>query len=102
MMGYAPFGAERRFSPRGTTWCNTVVFDPSKAAIVIRECKDDHIPILGIEGFTLGTKDSKEVIYTSTADILDLSDDPEGYELALAFVSDSKRSGMYFDFVFGD
>ena len=102
-MHHTPSESEKRFSPRGTRWCNTVLFDTGTAVSVIRECKQDRIPILGIEGFTLGRKDAKEVIYSDTADMLDLSGSgSEGYERSLAFVSNSRRGGMYFEFVFGD
>jgi hypothetical protein len=80
-----------------------VLFDAATATEVIRACEDDRIPLLGIEGFRLGKQDSKEVVYASTADILDLSFGGNGvYDRSLAFVSDSKREGMHFEFVFGD
>jgi hypothetical protein len=102
-MSNTPSEAEKQFRPRGKTWCDTVVFDVSTTINIMDECEQKRIPILGVEGFTLGTKDSKEVIYTSTFDILDLSDAGfEAYERTRGFVSNPRRDHMYFDIVFGD
>jgi hypothetical protein len=101
-MDYTPSKAEKRFAPRGIRRGKMLFFDADAAVDVIRICKEEGIPILGIDGVTFGVQDSKEVIYSSTADILDSKAAGDMYDLSLAFLSDPKRRGMYFDIVFGD
>ena len=106
-MHHTPSEAEKRFGSQGTQWCNMALFDVDGATKVIRDCKQDRIPLLGIEGFIpFGEPASGERVLTSTADILDLSDrdrTADGtYDLCQAFVTDPTRQGMHFEFVFGD
>lgn len=102
-MEYTPSESERRFEPRGTKWCNMILFDVKGALEVIRDCESDSIPLLGIEGFTLGKEDGKEIVYTDTADILDTSyDGAKAYARSVAFVSEPQRKELFFEFVFGD
>lgn len=108
-----PSVTEKRFESKGKRWCNMLLFDAKAATDVIHECQEDAIPLLGIEGFELGTQDSREIVYSDTADILDLSDlhrsfwddspiDVEQYVRCLEFVRDPKRQGLYFEFVFAN
>lgn len=104
---HTPSEAEQRFASRGVRRGNALFFDAEAAADVISECKMDSIPILGIDGVTFGFQDSKEVLYASTADIVDFRSSTvpltgNVYDLSLAFISDPKRRGMHFDIVFGD
>jgi len=100
---YTPSQAEKRFELKGKKWCGMVLFDVKAALDVIRDCKADSIPLLGIEGFTLGTQAGREIVHASTADILDTSSDAvEAYTRSIAFVSDPQRKELFFEFVFGD
>lgn len=100
---WLPSESDKRFLPRGKLWNNMLLFDVQSATDIIGECEKDGISIYGIEGFTLGREDSREIVYTDTADILDTSNArTEAYERSREFVTDPRRKGMYFEFVFGD
>lgn len=98
---------ERRFGARGIRWCDMLLFDVRAALEVIEECRKNSIPVLGIEGFVpFGEPDLNEKVLSDTADILDTSSpcrsEATTYDVCRSFVSDPKREGMHFEFVFGD
>lgn len=83
-----------------------LLFDVRAALEVIEECRKDNIPVLGIEGFVpFGEPDLDENVLSDTADILDTSSpcgsEATTYDACRSFVSDPKREGMHFEFVFG-
>jgi hypothetical protein len=94
---------EAEFSPKGVLDAGILLLQPNDAIDLVRRCRDQLVPILGIDAFRLGPARTQPIL----EDSIDFSsasvslEGPNAWRRAELFLQDRLRKDLFFEIVMG-